>query len=54
MRETSEKLFFRKLLNIDRFLKGQIQDQSIVLETEFYCNKNSLLICFANIFNKKE
>ena len=53
MRETSEKLFSRKLLNIDRFLKGQIHDQSIVLETEFYCNKNSLLICFANIFNRK-
>ena len=53
MRETSEKLFSRNLLNLDRFLKGQILDQSIVLETEFYCNKNSLLICFANIFNRK-
>ena len=53
MRETSEKLFSRNLLNLDRFLKGQIEDQSIVLETEFYCNKNSLLICFANIFNRK-
>ncbi len=53
MRETSEKLFSRNLLNLDRFLKGQIQDQSIVLETEFYCNKSSMLICFANIFNRK-
>ncbi len=53
MRETSEKLFSRDLLNLERFLKGQIPDQSIVLETEFYCNKNSLLICFSNIFNRK-
>ena len=54
MRETSEKLFSRDLLNLHRFLKGQILDKSIVLETEFYCNKSSLLICFANIFNKKD
>ena len=53
MRETSEKLFSRDLLSLNRFLKGQILDQSIVLETEFYCNKNSLLICFSNIFNRK-
>tara|TARA_E500000178_G_C17027333_1_gene758706 strand:+ start:800 stop:1591 length:792 start_codon:yes stop_codon:yes gene_type:complete len=53
MRETSESLFSRDLLNLHRFLKGQILDQAIVLETEFYCNKNSLLICFSNIFNRK-
>ena len=46
-------LFSRDLLSLNRFLKGQILDQSIVLETEFYCNKNSLLICFSNIFNRK-
>ena len=41
MRETSEKLFSRDLLNLHRFLKGQILDKSIVLETEYYCNKSS-------------
>jgi len=53
MREMSSKLFMRDLLNSNRFLKGQILDKSIVLETEYYCNKNSLLICFANVFNRK-
>ena len=53
MRETSDKLFSRELLNYHRFLKGQILDQAVVLETDFYCNKTSLLICFANIFNRK-
>ena len=53
MRETSEKLFSKKLLNINRFLKGQILDQSIILETEFYCNKNSLINLLSNIFNRK-
>ena len=49
MRETSEKLFSRELLNSRRFLKGQILDKKILLETEFYANKKSLFICFANI-----
>ena len=53
MRETSEKLFARDLLDSKRFLKGQILDQAVLLETEYYCNKNSLLICFSNIFNRK-
>lgn len=52
MRETSEKLFSRDLLNSKRFLKGQILDQSVVLEMDYYCNRNSLLICFSNIFNR--
>ena len=43
----------RKLLNETRFLKGQILDQSIVLETEYYCSPKNLIICFANIFNRK-
>ena len=50
MRETSEKLFSRNLLSLNRFLKGQILDQSIVLETEFYCNKNSLVNLFCKYF----
>ena len=53
MREMSYKLFMRDLLNSKRFLKGQILDKAIILETEYYCNKNSLLICFANVFNRK-
>tara|TARA_Y100001970_G_C14196285_1_gene838306 strand:- start:288 stop:1076 length:789 start_codon:yes stop_codon:yes gene_type:complete len=53
MRDVSEKLFSRELLNSKRFLKGQILDQSVVLETDYYCNKHSLLICFSNIFNRK-
>ena len=53
MRETSEELFSRDLLDSKRFLKGRILDQAVLLETEYYCNKKSLLICFANIFNRK-
>ena len=53
MRETADTLFSSDLLNSKRFLKGQILDQSVVLETDYYCNKNSLLICFSNIFNRK-
>ena len=53
MRNSADSLSKRKLLNEKRFLKGQILDQSIVLETEYYCSSQSLIICFANIFNRK-
>ena len=53
MRKCSESLFSRYLLNDKRFLRGQILDQSIVLETEYYCNPKNLIVCFANIFNRK-
>ena len=53
MRESADSLFKRDLLNEKRFLKGQILDQSIILETEYYCSSKNLIICFANIFNRK-
>ena len=53
MRQCSDRLSNRELLNEKRFLKGQILDQSIVLETEYYCSSKNLIICFANIFNRK-
>ena len=53
MRESTDSLFKRDLLNEKRFLKGQILDQSIILETEYYCSSKNLIICFANIFNRK-
>ena len=53
MRKCADGLSKRDLLNENRFLKGQILDQSIVLETEYYCSSKNLIICFANIFNRK-
>jgi len=53
MRDTSQALFSKKLLGSERFLKGHLLDQAVVLETEFYCNKSNLLVCFSNIFNRK-
>ena len=53
MRKCADNLTKRKLLNEKRFLKGQILDQSIILETEYYCSSKNLVICFANIFNRK-
>ncbi len=53
IRETANKIFKRNLLNEKRFLRGQILDQSIILETEYYCNHKNLIVCFANIFNRK-
>ena len=53
MRKCAASISKRKLLNEARFLKGQILDQSIVLETEYYCSSKNLIICFANIFNRK-
>ena len=53
MRKCADSFSKRKLLNERRFLKGQILDQSIVLETEYYCSSKNLIICFANIFNRK-
>ena len=53
MRKCSDSLSKRDLLNENRFLKGQILDQSIVLETEYYCSSKNLIICFANIFNRR-
>lgn len=53
MRKCAYSLSNRNLLNERRFLKGQILDQSIVLETEYYCSTKNLIICFANIFNRK-
>ena len=53
IRKCSESLFSRNLLNDKRFLRGQILDQSIILETEYYCNPKNLIVCFANIFNRK-
>ena len=53
MRKCADSLSKRNLLNEKRFLKGQILDQSIVLETEYYCSSKNLIICFANIFNRK-
>ena len=53
MRKCADDLAKRDLLNETRFLKGQILDQSIVLETEYYCSSKNLIICFANIFNRK-
>ena len=40
-------------MNEKRFLRGQQLDQAIILETEYYCNPKNLIICFANIFNRK-
>ena len=53
MRKCADSISNRKLLNESRFLKGLILDQSIVLETEYYCSSKNLIICFANIFNRK-
>ena len=53
IRKCAEVLFSRNLLNDKRFLRGQILDQSIILETEYYCNPKNLIVCFANIFNRK-
>jgi segregation and condensation protein A len=53
MRGCAEKLSNQELLNEKRFLKGQILDQSIVLETEYYCSPKNLIVCFANVFNRK-
>ncbi len=53
MRQASESLQKRNLLYDSRFLRGQILDQSIILETEYYCHNKNLIICFANIFNRK-
>ena len=53
MRKCADSLSRRNLLNEKRFLKGQILDQSIVLETDYYCSSKNLIICFANIFNRK-
>ncbi len=53
IRVCSSKLSKQDLLNDKRFLRGQILDQSIVLETEYYCNPKNLIVCFANIFNRK-
>ena len=53
MRNASDKLTNNKLLNDSRFLKGQILDQAIILETEYYCSQKNLIVCFANIFNRK-
>ena len=43
MRKCADSISKRKLLNDTRFLKGQILDQSIVLETEYYCSSKTLL-----------
>ncbi len=53
MRNVSDKLSKCELLNDKRFLKGQILDQAIILETEYYCSPKNLIVCFANIFNRK-
>ena len=53
MRNSYNKLFSRDLLGNKRFLKGHFTDKEIEMQTEYYCNKNSLIICFANIFNRK-
>ena len=53
IRGCSEKLSKNELLNDKRFLKGNILDQAIVLETEYYCSTKNLIICFSNIFNRK-
>ena len=53
IRECANKLSKQELLNDKRFLKGHMLDQSIILETEYYCSSKNLIICFANIFNRK-
>jgi len=53
IRGCAENLSKRDLLNDKRFLKGNILDQNIVLETEYYCSAKNLIICFSNIFNRK-
>ena len=53
MRKASEELQNRELLNEKRFLRGQILDKAIILETEYYCYSRNLIVCFANIFNRK-
>ena len=53
MRENAERLFKKDLLYSKRFLRGQIPDKSIFLEKEYYCSKKNLIVCFANIFNRK-
>ncbi len=53
IRKCSEALSNRDILNEKRFLRGQFLDQNIILETEYYCNPKSLIICFSNIFNRK-
>ena len=53
IRGCAEKLSKNDLLNDKRFLKGNILDQAIVLETEYYCSAKNLIICFSNIFNRK-
>ena len=45
MRKCADSFSKEKLLNERRF-KGQILDQSIVLETEYYCSsKNLIMLC---------
>ena len=53
MRNAYSRLYERNLLGKKKFLKGFISDKSIELQTDYYCNKNSLIICFANVFNRK-
>ena len=53
VRKCANELKENDLLNEKRFLRGQQLDQAIILETEYYCNPKNLIICFANIFNRK-
>ena len=43
IRGCAEKLSKNDLLNDKRFLKGNILDQAIVLETEYYCRLYEVL-----------
>ena len=53
MREMSYKLFMRDLLNSKRFLKGQILDKAIILETEFgiVAENNHVFLFFDTVSN---
>ena len=53
MRNAYAKIHERNLLGEKRYLKGYFSDKAIELQTDYYCNKNSLIICFANTFNRK-
>ena len=53
MRKCAEILFNQDLLYEKRFLRGQVPDKSIILESEYYCSKKNLIVCFSNVFNRK-
>ncbi len=53
MRDTSEKLFSRKLLNLDRFYRGNVNEKTEIINNIYDCNMHNFLISYSSIINKK-